>query len=235
VKIKCIITDDEPFAVKGLAGYMQKIAYLELLGTCENALQLDVLLKRQPADLLFLDIEMPHVSGLDYLASMKNPPLVIITSAYEKYALKGYELNVLDYLLKPISFERFFAAVQKANDYLTHVAGGRPEQEYFFVRTGHKIERINLAELVFVESMQNYVRIHTLTETLIAHLTLKRVLEMLPAERFIQTHKSFILAVDKVKSIEGNEVITPRGTVPVSKLWREGVLEKLLKSRLWNG
>ncbi len=235
MKIKCIITDDEPFAVKGLVGYVQKIAYLELLGTCENALQLDVLLKSQPADLLFLDIEMPHVSGLDYLASMKNPPLVIITSAYEKYALKGYELNVLDYLLKPISFERFFAAVQKADDYLTHVAGGRSEQEYFFVRTGHKIERINLPELVFVESMQNYVKIHTLTETFIAHLTLKRVLEMLPAERFIQTHKSFILAADKVKSIEGNEVVTPRGTVPVSKLWREEVLEKLLKSRLWNG
>ncbi len=232
--IKCIITDDEPFAVKGLKAYVEKVDYLELLATCENALQLDAVLKREMPDLLFLDIEMPHITGLDYLASLKNPPLVVITSAYEKYALKGYELQVLDYLLKPISFERFMKAVQKASDFLALASKGTPAPDYFFIRTGQKIERIALGDLIFVESMQNYVKVHTTSDTFITHLTLKKMAELLPADRFIQTHKSFILAADKVKSIEGNEVQTERGVVPISKLWREQVLEKLLQRRLWS-
>lgn len=234
MKIKCIITDDEPFAVKGLKSYIDKVDYLDLLGACENALQLDAMLKHELPDLLFLDIEMPHISGLDYLASLKNPPLVVVTSAYEKYALKGYELNVLDYLLKPISFERFLKAVQKAADYLNQPPRSATMTDYFFIKTGQKIERIKLDELVFVEGMQNYVKVNTLSETFITHLTLKKVAELLPPERFIQTHKSFILAADKVRSIEGNEVKTDRGMVPISKLWRERVLELLLNHRLWS-
>jgi len=227
MKIKCIITDDEPFAVKGLSGYVQKVDYLELLGTCENALQLDSMLKTTSPDLLFLDIEMPHLTGLDYLASLKNPPLVIITSAYEKYALKGYELSVIDYLLKPVSFDRFLKAVQKAFDFL---AGSRvqPKADYFFIKAGQKIERIKFSELVFVESMQNYVKLHTSSETHVAHLTLKKVAELLPEDQYIQTHKSYILNLDKVKSIDGNEITTEKGVVPISKLWREEVLEKIL-------
>ena len=228
-----MITDDEPFAVKGLRGYIEKVDYLELMATCENALQLDSLLKTQTPDLLFLDIEMPHITGLDYLATLRNPPLVVITSAYEKYALKGYELNVLDYLLKPISFDRFLKAVQKANDYLSQTVRAPGTGDYFFIRTGQKIERVNLDDVVFVEGMQNYVKVHTNAETFITHLTLKKVAELLPTDRFIQTHKSFILAADKVRSIEGNEVQTDRGIVPISKLWREEVLEKLLQRKLW--
>ncbi|WP_339789197.1 response regulator [uncultured Imperialibacter sp.] len=234
MKIKCIITDDEPFAVKGIKSYVEKVDYLELIGTCENALKLDAMLKLETPDLLFLDIEMPHITGLDYLASLKNPPLVIITSAYEKYALKGYELSVIDYLLKPISLDRFLKAVQKAFDYLQANTQNEIKADYFFIKTGQKIERISLAELVYVESMQNYVKVQTLTETHIAHLTLKKVIELLPSNQFVQTHKSYVLNIDKVKSIEGNEIATEKGTVPISKLWREAVLEKILQHKLWS-
>ncbi len=234
MKIKCVITDDEPFAVKGLQSYVEKVDYLELLGTCENALQLDALLKKQMPDLLFLDIEMPHITGIDYLASLKNPPLVVITSAYEKYALKGYELSVIDYLLKPISFDRFLKASQKAFDFLSTELKSVANEDYFFIRADQKIERIALQELVFVESMQNYVKMHTLTDTFITHLTLKKVIELLPAALFVQTHKSFVLNIDKVKSIDGNDIYTEKGIVPISKLWREAVLEKILKHKLWS-
>jgi DNA-binding LytR/AlgR family response regulator len=234
MKIKCIITDDEPFAVKGIKSYVEKVDYLELIGTCENALQLDALLKSKTPDLLFLDIEMPHITGLDYLASLKNPPLVIITSAYEKYALKGYELSVIDYLLKPISLDRFLKAVQKAFDYLQANTQNEVRADYFFIKTGQKIERIRLTELVYIESMQNYVKVQTLTDTHIAHLTLKKVAELLPSSQFVQTHKSYVLNIDKVKSIEGNEIATEKGIVPISKLWREAVLEKILQHKLWS-
>src|SRR5882757_4513367 len=176
-KIKCIITDDEPFARKGLQGYIGQIDFLELKGVCENALELNSLLKKEGADLVFLDIEMPYVTGIDFLKSIPHPPKVIFTTAYEKYALQGFELEVLDYLLKPISFERFMKSANKAYDYFNQQQAPAAVQDHIFVKADSKLEKIFFEDILFVEALENYVTIYTQKKKIIAHLTLKMVQE----------------------------------------------------------
>src|ERR1700748_2730612 len=186
IPIRCIITDDEPFARKGLQGYIGQIDFLELKGVCENAVELNSLLKKEPADLLFLDIEMPYVTGIDFLRSIPSPPKVIFTTAYEKYALQGFELEVLDYLLKPISFERFLRAANKAFDYFRLQQAAVAPEDYFFVKADSKLENIHFADILFAEALKNYVAIYTGEKKVITHLTLKMVQEKLPARSFVQ-------------------------------------------------
>ena len=159
-KITCIITDDEPFARKGLQGYVEKIGFLELKGVCEDALQLSDMLQQQPVDLLFLDIQMPHITGVEFLRAIRNPPKVIFTTAYEQYAIQGFELDVMDYLLKPISYERFLKAAWKARDYFA--IKEQPDQAvpYLFVKANGKLEKITFADILFIEGMENYVAVH---------------------------------------------------------------------------
>src|SRR5580698_3864221 len=146
-KISCIITDDEPFARKGLAGYVEKIGFFDLKGVCEDALQLGELLRQQPVDLLFLDIQMPHITGIEFIKSLPKPPKVIFTTAFEQYALQGFELDVLDYLLKPISNERFLKAAWKAHDYFAlREIKGDVTSPYMFAKSNGKLEKINFAE-----------------------------------------------------------------------------------------
>lgn len=229
-KISCIITDDEPFARKGLQGYLEKIDFLELKGVCEDALQLSALLRQQPVDLLFLDIQMPHITGIDFIRALPNPPKVIFTTAYEQYALQGFELDVLDYLLKPISYERFFKAAWKAYDYFNargeKSAGGAA---YMFAKANGKLEKIVFDEILFIEGMENYAAVHLHDKKLIIHTTIKALLEKLPAGQFVQTHKSYIAAINKVDSIEGNILHIQKHQVPVSKYLREVVLEQIVK------
>lgn len=212
--IRCIITDDEPFARKGLQGYVEQINFLELKGVCENAIELNSLIKKEPTDLLFLDIEMPYMTGIDFLKNIPSPPKVIFTTAYEKYALQGFDMEVLDYLLKPISFERFLKAANKAFDYWrlqqtpsgSQGGSGGPgkSQDYIFVKADSKLEKINFADILFIESLENYLAIYTRERKVITHLTLKMLHEKLPSGTFIQPHKSYLVAIDKINSIEGN-------------------------------
>lgn len=226
MKIKCIITDDEPIARKGLQGYVGKIDFLELVSVCEDAIHLNAVLKEKDTDLLFLDIEMPGVSGIDFLKNVTNPPKVIFTTAYEKYAIAGYELDVLDYLLKPIPFERFLKASNKAFDYFN--AAERKSGTYFFVKSGSRLEKINFSEILFVEAMENYVSVYLSGKKLVVHSTLKGILESLPPNDFIQTHKSYIVNKNAIKSIEGNILNISAYQVPVSKYMKEEVLKKIL-------
>jgi DNA-binding LytR/AlgR family response regulator len=228
--IKCIITDDEPVARKGLQGYVEKIDFLELVAVCEDALQLNSSLKENKADLIFLDIEMPYVSGIDFLKSAVSPPKVIFTTAYEKYAIKGYELDVLDYLLKPVSFERFLKAANKAFDYFN--AGEKKTEDYFFVKTESKLEKVNFADILFAEAMENYVALYLPDKKMIVHSTLKGILESLPSVNFIQTHKSYIVNMNAIQSIEGNILNIAAYQVPVSKYQKEEVMEKILNNKL---
>lgn len=231
-KIKCIIVDDEPFARKGLSGYVEKIDFLELSGICENVIELNSLLKQQPIDLIFLDIEMPYMTGLDFLKSTKELPKVIFTTAYEQYALKGYELDVLDYLLKPISFERFLQASNKAHSWFFQQKENGEADDYFFVKADNKLEKIMFAEILFVEAMENYVAIYTKDKKIITHLTLKVVQEKLTPPRFLYPHKSYIVAMDKISAIEGNLLYVMQHRVPVSKYLKEEILEKILNDKL---
>ena len=231
-RIKCIITDDEPFARKGLQGYIGQIAFLDLRGVCENALELNSLLKMEGVDLLFLDIEMPWLTGIDFLKQLAAPPRVIFTTAYEKYAVQGFELEVLDYLLKPISFDRFLKAANKAFDYFRQQQAAAPAEDYIFVKADNRLEKIAFAEILFAEALENYVAIYTREKKIITHLTLKMLQEKLPAAAFIQPHKSYVVAIDKINSIEGNILHIQQYQVPISKYQKEEIMEKIVNSKL---
>ncbi|HEY4197399.1 MAG TPA: LytTR family DNA-binding domain-containing protein [Mucilaginibacter sp.] len=228
-KISCIITDDEPFARKGLQGYIEKIGFLDLKGTCEDALQLSDLLQQQPVDLLFLDIQMPHITGVEFLRAVRNPPKVIFTTAYEQYAIQGFELDVMDYLLKPISYERFLKAAWKARDYFAVKEQPDNNVPYLFVKSNGRLEKIVFDDILYIEGMENYISIHLENRKIITHMTIKALLEKLPAKQFIQSHKSYVVAINKIDTIEGNTLHIQKRQVPVSKYLREEVLGKIVK------
>jgi DNA-binding LytR/AlgR family response regulator len=218
-------------ARKGLLGYVEKIDFLQLLGVCEDAVQLSNLIKQQPADLLFLDIEMPYITGIDFLQNTPQPPKVIFTTAYEQYAIKGYELDVLDYLLKPISFERFLKAANKAHDYFNSKTASTGS--YLFIKTDQKLEKINFDEILFAEAMENYVGIYTADRKIITHSTLKLVQENVPAAAFIQPHKSYLVNIRHINAVEGNILhVAGKYQVPISKYQKDEVMERIVNNKL---
>ena len=230
MNIRCIVTDDEPMARKGLQGYIEKIDFLELVAVCENAIELNSVLKQQPVDLLFLDIEMPYMTGIELLKNLSSPPKVIFTTAYDKYALQGFELEVLDYLLKPVSFERFLKSANKAYDYFKMMEAGEQRTDHLFVKADNKLEKVRFDEILFVEALENYIGIYTSGKKIITHSTLKAFQEKLPQQRFIQPHKSYIVAIDKINSIEGNVLHIQQYQVPISKYQKEEVLKIVIGS-----
>lgn len=231
MNIKCIITDDEPVARKGLQSYVEKVDFLTLTGVCEDAIQLNTLLKTERPDLLFLDIEMPYLSGLDLLATLTNPPKVIITSAYEQYALKGYEFDVTDYLLKPIPFERFLKAVNKVHDLLLKETPPGAE-EFLFVKSDKQMKKIFLKDIFFIEGLENYICIYTASDKTLVHSTMKNIYSSLPESDFIQTHRSFIININRVNLIEGNILNIEGHEIPVARNYREQVFTRIIKNPL---
>ena len=226
--LRCLITDDEPFARKGLQRYIEKIAFLELRGLCADVPALEEHLRREPVDLLFLDIEMPQRNGLDFLRLAPGPrPQVILTTAYEQYALAGFELDVLDYLLKPISFDRFLRAANKAYDYFRLRDQPEARPSYFFVKAEGRLEKVVFADILFVEGLENYVTLYTPERKIVTHSTLKALLARLPAGTLLQTHKSYAVAPAHVGAIAGNLLQIDRHQVPISKLLRAQVLAQL--------
>ena len=202
-----------------------------MTGECENALQLNELLKKEQPELLFMDIEMPYINGIGFLSGIRNPPKVIITSAYEQYALKGYELNVTDYLLKPISFDRFLKAVNRVHELLQKEQESTPEP-YLFVKTDKLLKKVTIQDILFIESMGNYVLIHTSSSKEITYSPLKSLLEFLPDNLFIQVHRSYIVQTSKVQAIEGNMLIIGTHKIPIARNLRDEVLNALLKDKL---
>lgn len=237
MKLNCIIIDDEPIARKGLEEHVREIEFLHLVGTYENALKAAVGLNEQKIDLIYLDIHMPKVNGIDFLKSLKNPPLTILTTAYSDYALEGYTLDVMDYLVKPISFERFLKASQKAMEFyqLKHnVANQRDLQpDYFFVRCDRKFEKVFFRDVLYVEGLQNYAVIHVRDRKLITYITLTSLEHQLPKDQFLKVHKSFLISVPHVKAIEGDEIILENARIPISRSLRDQVTDHILGNRLF--
>jgi DNA-binding LytR/AlgR family response regulator len=229
MSISCIITDDEPLARKGLQGYVEKIPFLQLVGVCENAVQLNTTLQLQKVDLLLLDIEMPYLTGIEFLRTVKDPPKVIFTTAYENYALQGFELDVLDYLLKPISFERFLKAANKASDYFTNKKQEIPE--FLFIKVDSRLEKIFFNDILFVEAHENYIAVYTAVRKYITHATLKSIQQMLPLQ-FVQSHKSYVVNTNHVAAVEGNVMHCGQYQIPISKYMKEEVLEKIINKYL---
>lgn len=227
MEIKCIITDDEPLARKGIKGYIEKTDFLCLTGECENAIELNNLLKKDTVDVIFLDVEMPGLTGMEFLASMENLPKIIIVSAYEQYALKGYELNVFDYLLKPVSYQRFLKSVNKL-----HAAIEKEEKtnkaDYIFIKVNKKTKKMMLKDILFIESMENYVQVHTVVSKEMVYCTLKMISESLPSEKFIQIHRCYIVNVEHIQAVEGSRLEVGSHVLPMSRSMKDSIYSKFI-------
>ncbi|MBX2875658.1 MAG: LytTR family DNA-binding domain-containing protein [Saprospiraceae bacterium] len=231
--ITCIIVDDEPIGRDALARYVEEIDFLLLVGSCKNALEANNMLKEKEIDLVFLDIHMPMMSGLEWLSTLTQSPLVIFTTAHPEYAIESYQFDVVDYLLKPISFQRFLQAANKAQRFLSSQERTATEEEdYIFVKTDQQLVKLQVTDILYIESMQNYILFHTASEKIMTLVPLKQAIEMLPTGQFLQVHKSYVVAKDKVEAIEGNQLILGGQKVPVSVRLRKGVVDELMRGKL---
>jgi DNA-binding LytR/AlgR family response regulator len=224
-KIRCLIVDDEPIARKVLREFIERVPFLAAAGECENAMKAEALLKEDAADLILLDIEMPKLSGLEWLKRTAVKPMVILTTAFPNYALEGYELDIMDYLLKPIAFDRFLKAVQKVKDYAELKDSLAAGSGYLFVRSDKRIEKIQLKDILYAESIGNYINIVTTDKKLLAYLTLKSLEAQLPAHDFVKVHQSFLVSLAKIDAIDGNRVMIGAKEIPVSRNFRDRLME----------
>lgn len=235
--MNCVIIDDEPLAREGLNTYVREIDFLRLVDSCENSIALTKVMDETKVDLIFLDIQMPKMNGMEFLKITKDPPIVIITSAYPSYALESFQLNVLDYLLKPITFDRFFQAVKKAKEYFQlisgHAASNAEANSYFFIKCESKYEKIFFDDILYIEGMQNYVRIYTTKGKYMTLLNLKDIEQNLQNGSFIRVHKSFIVNIAKIDCIEKHEISIQSTRIPISRNFREHVIEKIVNDKLW--
>ncbi|WP_047448115.1 LytR/AlgR family response regulator transcription factor [Alistipes sp. ZOR0009] len=234
MSIRCLIVDDEPLAQRVVEKYIEQIPALNLAAKCSNALEAIDPLAKESIDIIFLDINMPSLSGVEFLRSLKNPPLVIITTAYPEYALEGFELDVVDYLLKPIPFERFVKAVNKAiaRLQLRSVGNGTPaaveaknssDQLSLTVKADKRIYKIPLSSIIYIEGMGDYVTVYSAKGKIIAHDTMKRLEEELRRPDFIRVHKSYIISAQWVDYVEGNSIKVGDTMIPIGKSYRDEV------------
>lgn len=232
MKIRCVAIDDEPWALELIRQYVGEFNELELEGTFDDAIEGATYLAENPVDLLFVDINMPDLTGLELVTRLTNPPMVIFTTAHKKFALEGFDLNALDYLLKPIDFERFQRAVHKAIDYY-HYKNATPKTEptCVYVRSEYRLIKVELADIVYVEGLSDYIKIHLQSSVrpLLTLMTMKGILDQLPAPRFSRIHRSYIVAKEKVLAIQNKKVELPDGTLlPISQSYQEFI-------GLWGG
>jgi DNA-binding LytR/AlgR family response regulator len=236
MKLKCIIIDDEPIARKLLQEYIEETDFMELTGVAENPLKATGIINSLKPDLIFLDINMPKMSGMEFLRSVPNLPMVIMTTAYGQYALDGFEMAVIDYLVKPFSLERFLKATQKALE-LKLLKENKPLKkpaiaDHFFVKCDGKIEKVLFNELLYVEAMANYIVLLTTNDKLIVYLTIKGILEKLPPEQFLQVHKSYVVNTGKINRIEGNMLHLGETKITMGQSFAEEAISKILKDKM---
>jgi DNA-binding LytR/AlgR family response regulator len=235
MKISCIIIDDEPLARKGLKEYIADTDFLQLTGEFDNPLKAADMISRGEVQLLFLDIQMPKITGLEFFKTLQQAPPVIFTTAYPQYALDGFEVNALDYLVKPISFDRFLKATLKAKEYYEvrekNSAAARATSDYFFIKADNKLVKLEYDDILFAEALQNYVVIHTKEKKYMTYLTFRSVEDYLPTDKFIKTHKSYIVSAARIESIEGNEIRIGNHHIPISRNLKDEVMERLLRGK----
>jgi len=236
--LNCVTIDDEPLARECIANYVREVDFLQLVGIGNNPIALSELLDKNKVDLIFLDIQMPLMNGIEYLKSATNRPMVILTTAFPSYALEGYQLDVIDYLLKPITFNRFFQAVNKAKQQYSliqkqEITTRETVEKAFFIKCDHKYEKIYFKDILFVQAMQNYVTIYTEKGKYTTLLYLKNVEENLDSQQFVRVHKSYIISIPKVETIADNEIRIQSFRIPISRNYKEMVLNKVINNRLW--
>lgn len=226
MNINALIIDDEPLAQDVIKQYAQKLPDLKITATCGEAICAHKILQEQPIDLIFLDINMPKLSGISFLKNLNNPPLVIFTTAYSEYALEGFELNAVDYLKKPFSFERFCKAFYRAEELLllkkkAVTQPGESEAKFLFIKSNKKNYKINFADIMFVEGLGDYIKIHIKENHYVTNLSMKRILDLLPANLFYRIHKSYIISLHNIESVEGNMVSIEGNKLPIGNSYRQ--------------
>lgn len=225
--MQCLIIDDEPLALDVLKDYVAKISFLECVGAFRDPIKAAEYLQQNRVDLIFLDINMPDLTGIQFLKSLTRPPLVIFTTAYSEYALESYDYDAVDYLLKPIEFERFVKAVNKALEKLQNKANGltlSPDEKYVLIKSGTKYHKLKLKDILYIQGTGNYVTFVTPDKEILSLLTMQAVLDMLPAEMFFRIHRSYIVNFLHVDLIEGEEVKIQDRKLPIGDLYREDFL-----------
>ena len=223
---RCIIIEDEPLALERTKDFVGKVAFLDLLATFDNAIEGLVYLKSNPVDILFLDINMDELSGIELLESADISSQVIFTTAYQEYALKGYELNVTDYLLKPFTFQRFLQAVTKAYDRLTSEQASQ-ETNYIFVKTENRLEKIEFDDLLYIEGMRDYRRIHCLSKRIMTLQTFTELEQLIPSTVACRVHKSYMVALDKIISIERGKIKIGDKIIPISATYKDSFFQQI--------
>lgn len=231
-KYSCIIVEDEPLAAEVLEDYIKQVPFLQLKGVCSDAIYAMDMLQKEKIDLIFLDIHLPKLKGFDFVKALKNPPQVIITSAYQEYALQGYELNVVDYLLKPIEFSRFLMAVNKLKQSVAPVSpaipmAARPERLHLFFNVSKKKVRVYLDEILYIESMKEYIRIVTRDKTILTKFQIGQIEELLARNNFLRVHRSFIVAKDKIEAFTATDVEVNGKPIPIGRSYKELVVSVL--------
>ncbi|MCB0564330.1 MAG: response regulator transcription factor [Phaeodactylibacter sp.] len=228
-KLKCIVVDDEAIARKALSAYIEKVDELELIHTFRNGMEAKAFLSEHEADLLLLDINMPFLNGLELLRVVKNHPPVIFTTAYPEHALESFEFNVVDYLVKPIPFERFLQAVNKALRRVEEVSVR--EEKFLILKEGASLVKVRIADISFIEAMQNYIRIYTPGRSYTILMTMKEAMAQLPEPDFYQTHRSYIVQLNKVERIAGDQALIGTEKIPISKRSKVEFQEKFRSLR----
>jgi len=228
--IQCIAIDDEPLALELLADNISKVPYLQLVAACDNAMDAMKILQQQPVDLIFLDIQMPGLTGLQFIQTLKEKPMFILVTAYEKYALEGFNLDVVDYLVKPVSLERFIKACNKANE--LHQLKTKPKQSnaesnqnFFFVNVDYSLLKVIFNDISYIEGLKDYIKIHlkSTTKSVITRMSMKSLEDQLPASQFIRIHKSYVVSLKHVTAVRKNSVFIDTLELPVSDNYRDAV------------
>jgi len=225
--LQCLIVDDERPAIRLLSGYVEKSPSLALAGTCEDALSALEFLRANPVDMMLLDIHMPDLTGLEMLKSLHTPPLTVLTTAYTDYALQGFELDVVDYLVKPISFARFNQAIERVVTRRPQPEAAPLKQDHFFVRSDHRLVKLIYSDILYIEGLAQYVKIFTPKKMYVVLKTLKAMEALLPRQRFLRVHRSYIVNWDRIQAVYGNTLEIAERDIPIGKSYREDVLHQI--------
>jgi DNA-binding LytR/AlgR family response regulator len=231
MQINCIAIDDEPLALSKLEGFISQVTDLNLVRTFDNAIEAIGWIKENSVDLIFLDIQMEQLTGIQFLEATGSTSRIILTTAYDQYAIRGFELNVTDYLLKPFSFQRFLQAVNKVMEYFSNkqndLQSPQKSDSYIFVKTEYRLERVDLDDILYIEGMKDYLRIICTSKKIMTLQSFSKIEESLPANRFCRVHKSFIVAIDKIKSIERGVIVIADQRIPISISYKEDFFSKI--------
>ena len=233
--MNCLIVDDEPLAQDLLEDFVSKVPYLDLVKKCKSAYEALEVIQTQQIDLIFLDIQMPDLNGIEFAGSVKPQPMIIFTTAFTEYAVDGFELNAIDYLVKPIPFKRFLKATNKALEYFNlknkpeakNVKGDYEERDYIFVKSEYQTKRINYSDILYIEGFKDYIKIYTNEKVIMTLMSLKEIEEKLPSSQFVRVHRSFIISIKKIDSIQRSRVIIGEKWIPVGDFYKKAFFNNI--------